>query len=42
MPELPLPKEKSCLSRAPERKVGESQGDQEPHLDKKGGIRAKA
>ena len=30
-------KEQSRLSRAPDRKVGESQGEQEPHLGERGG-----
>ena len=35
-------KEQSRLSRAPDHEVGESQDGQEPHLGKKGGIRARA
>ena len=30
-------KEKSCLSKAPDRTVGESPGEGEPHLGKRGG-----
>ena len=33
-------KEKSHLSRSPDREVEESQGEREPHLNERGGIRA--
>ena len=38
MPEPLLPKEKehSCLSKVPDCKVGESQGEREPYLGKRG------
>ena len=35
-PLLPKGKEQSCLSKAPDRGVGESQGERELHLGKKG------
>ena len=41
-PEPPLAKGKSRLFNTPDRRVRESQGEREPHLGERGGIRMEA